>query len=311
MNNNESNLCICGKHRKLVKNCKTVYIKTCGEVQCLVSLRKNTNKEKYGVEHALQSPIIIKGMKEKLIEKHGVDNVSYLDEVKKKKIETCMVNFGVEHPMQSDKVQEKSRQQVFKDYGVYNISQAEIIIKKIQQAFNEISPETGMSVRQMASKKRKEYFMTNFGVEYYFQTDEFKEKYKKEMLKKYGVDNLFKSEFFKNDMIERGFIKDDETIEKFDNYERIVRNMTAKVFRENYDFLCDAYLRGNNYHLDHIFSVSEGFKENIEPEIIASIVNLQIIPKNINMTKNAKSWITKNELLERYQKLKDNPDFYK
>jgi transposase-like protein len=56
------------------------------------------------------------------------------------------------------------------------------------------------------------------------------------------------------------------------------------------------------YHLDHKFSISEGFKQGIEPEIIGNIVNLVFIPWEENVSKGAKCSITESELLSIYNK---------
>jgi hypothetical protein len=42
------------------------------------------------------------------------------------------------------------------------------------------------------------------------------------------------------------------------------------------------------YHLDHICSISEGYKNNISPEIIGNIKNLQFIPWEENYKKGSK-----------------------
>src|SRR5690606_10592206 len=126
-----------------------------------------------------------------------------------------------------------------------NISKLEETIIKIQESYNKIDSTSGKSIRETASEKRKHYYLDKHGVEYYFQTDEFKIKYREIMFRKYNVENVGKSKWFKNEMIKRGIFKDDNTIELFETYSRNIRNMTKITFNENYDFLCDAYLRGN------------------------------------------------------------------
>lgn len=51
------------------------------------------------------------------------------------------------------------------------------------------------------------------------------------------------------------------------------------------------------YHLDHKYSILEGFKNKIEPEIIASLKNLIFIPWKDNVMKRTKCSITKEELI--------------
>ena len=58
--------------------------------------------------------------------------------------------------------------------------------------------------------------------------------------------------------------------------------------------------RGKEYHLDHMFSISAGFKQNVSEEIVGCIINLAIIPATENCIKNKKCSITLPELMEKY-----------
>ncbi len=58
--------------------------------------------------------------------------------------------------------------------------------------------------------------------------------------------------------------------------------------------------RGTTHHLDHMFSISSGFYEQISPEIVGNIVNLVVIPSFENLSKNKKNSIALEELVERY-----------
>lgn len=63
----------------------------------------------------------------------------------------------------------------------------------------------------------------------------------------------------------------------------------------NYD------LRGpETYHLDHKYSVVEGFRNNIAPEVIGNIVNLAYIPAKENLSKRSKCSLTLVELMKAY-----------
>lgn len=55
------------------------------------------------------------------------------------------------------------------------------------------------------------------------------------------------------------------------------------------------------YTLDHKFSVFEGFKRGILPQIIGSIVNLECLPCSDNSTKHTECSITEEELYELYE----------
>jgi len=51
------------------------------------------------------------------------------------------------------------------------------------------------------------------------------------------------------------------------------------------------------YCLDHKYSIFEGFKNDVKPEIIASLKNLVFIPWRDNVVKRTKCSITKEELI--------------
>lgn len=60
--------------------------------------------------------------------------------------------------------------------------------------------------------------------------------------------------------------------------------------------------RGNNLSgcsRDHMYSVSDGFKNNVDPMLISHPANCEIIPHRKNQSKNKKSIITLSELTER------------
>lgn len=56
----------------------------------------------------------------------------------------------------------------------------------------------------------------------------------------------------------------------------------------------------NAYHLDHIYSITDGYINNIKPEIIGSIYNLRFIPAIENQTKKTKSDISIKQLKNLY-----------
>ena len=50
------------------------------------------------------------------------------------------------------------------------------------------------------------------------------------------------------------------------------------------------------YHLDHKYSITEGFKNKVPPKVIGSIDNLEFIPYNVNVSKGIKCSIKLEEL---------------
>lgn len=55
------------------------------------------------------------------------------------------------------------------------------------------------------------------------------------------------------------------------------------------------------YHLDHKYSIFQGFRDNISPKIIGSINNLEFIPSRENVSKREKCSISLEELMDSYK----------
>ena len=162
--------------------------------------------------------------------------------------------------------------------------------------------------------KIKKTFLEKYGVEFYFQTQKFKDnidKFKRETIRKetclnkYGVDNVSKSndiyEKIINSKIQSGLIVPDFMLSDWNIYKRKVRKETnkyKKILYENWDGvdyydneLIKGYLSYNHTHrfyptIDHKISVYFGFINNISVEEIGNIDNLCITKRYINSMKN-------------------------
>jgi len=89
-------------------------------------------------------------------------------------------------------------------------------------------------------------------------------------------------------------------IRKYYQKVRATTNQQPLDMLENYNKRGQSGVDGT-YHLDHKYSIAEGFKNNIDPEIIGNIINLEMIPWEENLMKNQKCSITKRELLTIYK----------
>jgi hypothetical protein len=94
-----------------------------------------------------------------------------------------------------------------------------------------------------------------------------------------------------------------EEIERFETYSKMVRSLTRFTFNKNKNLIDPNGLKdldSKNHHIDHIYSISDGFINNIEPKIIASVNNLRVIKKDENLKKGKKSELTLEKLLKLY-----------
>lgn len=101
-----------------------------------------------------------------------------------------------------------------------------------------------------------------------------------------------------------------DEIELFETYSKSVRSLTRFTFNKNKNIIDPDGLKeldSKNYHIDHIYSISDGFLNNIEPKVIASVNNLRVINKIENLQKGRKSGMELSELLKKI----NNQDYHK
>tara|TARA_B100000929_G_C15490895_1_gene414415 strand:+ start:943 stop:1713 length:771 start_codon:yes stop_codon:yes gene_type:complete len=61
-------------------------------------------------------------------------------------------------------------------------------------------------------------------------------------------------------------------------------------------------LRSSNYHLDHVYSVSDGFLNDVPVDVISDVSNLMLIEAKTNLSKNKTSGKTLEQLYKDYEK---------
>lgn len=301
----------------------------------------------------------IETVKKTNLEKYGVENVSQLESIKKKKIETVLKHYGVcdylnseqnKHNMYdengvqkawSKEANEKRKQTLLERYGTtdhFKInngrekSNSKEGREKAKQTLLKNHGVTSTWELQKTKDTIKKTNLEKYGETCYFKTDEFKEKLKEHNIEKYGVENYFNSEDYKikskevslkkynseyylsselrkQREIESGHWISDEDRTEYELYRLNVWRITNK---QDLESLKDIDKRGridlnpDAYHIDHKFSIREGFEENIPPEIIGSLKNLEMIPGRKNCAKNSKCSITKEELLNGPSKMQNN-----
>ena len=108
----------------------TGFSNTCGNMTCmnrnkaLIDKRQATALRNHGSFANAYSN------KNTIIAKYGVDNVSKLDLVKEKKIQTSLKNYGTEYPWQSKEGKRKQIAVLLKKYSVENVSQIQDVKDK-------------------------------------------------------------------------------------------------------------------------------------------------------------------------------------
>jgi len=92
----------------------------------------------------------------------------------------------------------------------------------------------------------------------------------------------------------------DDEYKIIDNYKKKVRSLTSKNYKLYKDIINpnEYKIDKNDYHLDHKYSIYEGFKNNVDPLIMASKENLEVIPSKINLSKQNRCSISLDELFK-------------
>jgi hypothetical protein len=128
---------------------------------------------------------------------------------------------------------------------------------------------------------------------------------RKTWMTKYGVDNPSKCPAIQQKLSKSALDRysgTDRTLTE--EYYNAVRLITNKNWYEHFHKLNGEgpNKRSRDFHLDHIYSIAEGFKSNIPPEIIGHWTNLRLIPKIENSSKGGKCHKTREQLYEDYHK---------
>jgi hypothetical protein len=155
---------------------------------------------------------------------------------------------------------------------MYGVNHSDVAKEKISQAgFGKIGYWSGKTMSKESNQKRSQ--------------SQSGRKMKPESVQKMIQTKIKKGIFWKSD---------DPFYFEFKKYRRKVYYWTSK---NNLPTLENYYRRGRfDFHLDHKYSITEGFRNGVPPKIIGSIHNLQFIPYTENVSKGIKCSITLEEL---------------
>jgi len=148
---------------------------------------KKTNLEKYGVEYIFQSESVKEKLKETNLKRYGVQYPMKLEKFKNQVKKTKKKKYGSESYNNS----EKSKKTNLEKYGHENIAQTDLIKKKNLEKFGYEHPAQNKEVQEKIKSTNRE----RYGVDYFFNTPNFKNKYySKHSKKELEVCNILKGE---------------------------------------------------------------------------------------------------------------------
>ena len=243
--------CICGNPVKFI-NFKEGYHQFCS-CKCSnnslnsIEKRKNTCKQRYGVDNPAKSKLIQEKSKQTCKQRYGVDNAMKNKEIQEKSQNTCMKKYGCISPLGNKDIQEKSKQTCKQQYGVEYIGQSVEIQEKIREICKELYGTEYPAQSEQIKEKTKQICLKKYGVENVMQSKSIQNKIKDIFLERYGVDCPFKAlevqqKIYNTKKLNHTF-NSSSIEEHFKNYleSRNISYMT-QYKSEKYPFCCDFYL---------------------------------------------------------------------
>jgi G:T-mismatch repair DNA endonuclease (very short patch repair protein) len=150
--------------------------------------------ERYGVITPFQSESCREKAKQTCVSRYGVEHPSHAAEIIEKKKKTNLEKYGVEHHIAAPCVREKSLSTLHENFGVDNPMRSDEVKRRYRVAMTVKYGEGIINPSQLADvqTKIKESSMTRYDVVHFTQSEIVKNKQRKAMIEKYGVDSAFK-----------------------------------------------------------------------------------------------------------------------
>jgi hypothetical protein len=168
-------------------------------------------------------------------------------------------------------------------------------------------------------QKMKDTSLERYGVANPSSAAFVKEIRKQKALNKYGVDNVSKSKSIKSTLSKQrtDYWNEVYANKKYTNdgltrlqYSHRCQQYANTQHQHHKDLIDPEGKRGKHWHLDHIYSVTDGFLNDVPVNIISDISNLRLISAKDNYKKHKRSEKTLAELYEDFSKLITCGDHY-
>jgi len=168
----EEELCLCNNHKKW-KSFKNGWRETCGDKQCYIEKRKQTNLKKYGVDNPQKCKTIKNKTIKTYIMKYGVDNPAKNIDIKNKILNT-KYNFTNEKKY-------KIYKKIKKSWSDKTSIEKQKIIEKRKQTWNNKTKEE----KETILLKRSHTMLEKYGYKTTFETPIIKDKINQSLFKKF------------------------------------------------------------------------------------------------------------------------------
>jgi hypothetical protein len=186
----------------------------------------------------------------------------------------------------------------------------------VQKGLSEIDPVTGLTKHQLSVEKSKVTLSTpdENGITGYKKKGEKTKATHMSNVNDHGQNGysqIASKAIVKGNAtkVAKGLILPPGERDDFYRYKIVVTTLTERLRKK----LTKGYCTGlagepGAYHIDHVYSISNGFKNGISPLVVGNIANLKMIPWEENIEKHAKSAISIERLFEQTGYTKEQSD---
>lgn len=191
-------------------------------------------QERYGVDNVSQLKHIQKKKEQTLWKNYGVSNPRKVKHYENKFKRTCKERYGVDHPSQTLEFQNKKRRTSRKIYGVDHPSQHNSVKKKNCRTFYKRTGYLHNSHDPKSNQKRELTNLKRYGSSCVFSSKEIRRKIVRSWLEKYGVDNPTKNSEVVEKALRNSFVAskvsiDDRTFQvQGKSEEALLRKLVAR-----------------------------------------------------------------------------------
>jgi hypothetical protein len=247
----------------------------------------------------------------KCLEKYGDKNYKNTKKAKQTKLK----NYGDENYNNRDLAIDT----IVKSHGVNNVSKIDSVKQKKDATFDKNFRQNEKKLTDLANRRSATWLNND--------VDAIINKSKITYLEKYGVDNPQKVATIKKQSVDKwkitisqrsveennkiinkyiktrtanGNMTPRDMLSEYKKYHKLVWTITRKQELSslpNIEKRSSDYANNEEcYHLDHKYSIAQGFIDNVDAKIIGHIKNLEMIHFRKNMSKNMKCSISLEEL---------------
>jgi hypothetical protein len=257
--------------------------------------KASTNLERYGSASPFGDKLVQEKSVRTNLDKFGNTNAMQNDVVKDKLAKKNIDKFGARSPFGNTDIQEKIKATNLERYGVENVFHDPAIFQKRKDTMIIRYGHESAFGNAIVRQKSMETKINRTAADYYYIHDQSDQTI--DLIYEDRDPNWFEN--VKNAWIENRFNNPRHPFSIQRAYRNKVNYWTEKNIRE-YSYLLNADILSREYwqnHVDHIFSIRDGYLFNVPAEIIGHWTNLRLIPRIQNQRKSGKSERTLEEVI--------------